>query len=598
MTQQEPEGPSSDAARKGKLGLALSGGGFRASFFHIGVLAQMATLGLLRHIEVISTVSGGSIVGALYYLHVKRLLEAKPDDEITDQDFVTLVDQLEREFLQAVQRNIRMRTFSNPLKNILMCLPHYSRSDRIGELYDEYFYRPVMGPQRTGPIEMSELKVRPKAEKDDFHPDNDNVNRTAKVPIILINATALNTGHNWRFEAARMGEPPRTGKIAGDIDKNLRLRRPPSYDAIIRKQQNIELGLAVAASAGVPGLFPPLAISGLYPNQIRVQLVDGGVHDNQGIEALLDRKCTCFVVSDASGQMHDETDPPTQVAGVLGRVNSIMMDRIREEELFRLMERPNGQGSGGPPVAFLHLRKGLAAQAVSWLGPGGQVAEPEKVERQPVLRSESFGVARPVQELLSRVRTDLDSFTDVEAYSLMLDGYRMSETEFPKTPGIKALIAKTSTEGPAPWRFLEVGPWLANPTGRFQRQLEVAGEKVLKVFRLSMPVSVITSLVVAAVLLVLWFLLQGKILEMLSSSVTVGTLLVSALVLALGLVPRLSRVIKALRFLRSPTEFLVRLVVSALLPALGSVFVWIHLWVFDPIFLCLGKVGKLGPRPS
>jgi len=51
-----------------KLGLALSGGGSRAAFFHIGVLASMAEVGLLRQVEVISTVSGGSIVGALYYL--------------------------------------------------------------------------------------------------------------------------------------------------------------------------------------------------------------------------------------------------------------------------------------------------------------------------------------------------------------------------------------------------------------------------------------------------------------------------------------------------------------------------------------------------
>jgi hypothetical protein len=36
----------------------------------------------------------------------------------------------------------------------------------------------------------------------------------------------------------------------------------------------------------VPGLFPPLAIDGLYPDTV-VQLVDGGVHDNQGIQGLL-----------------------------------------------------------------------------------------------------------------------------------------------------------------------------------------------------------------------------------------------------------------------------------------------------------------------
>src|SRR5580658_5007428 len=38
----------------GKLGLALSGGGFRASFFHIGVLARLAELDLLRYVEVLS----------------------------------------------------------------------------------------------------------------------------------------------------------------------------------------------------------------------------------------------------------------------------------------------------------------------------------------------------------------------------------------------------------------------------------------------------------------------------------------------------------------------------------------------------------------
>jgi predicted acylesterase/phospholipase RssA len=33
----------------GKVGLALSGGGFRASLFHIGVLARLAELDVLRH---------------------------------------------------------------------------------------------------------------------------------------------------------------------------------------------------------------------------------------------------------------------------------------------------------------------------------------------------------------------------------------------------------------------------------------------------------------------------------------------------------------------------------------------------------------------
>src|SRR2546425_687080 len=104
--------------RQNRLGLALSGGGFRASFFHIGVLAQMADLGLLRHLEVISTVSGGSIIGALYYLHLKKLLEAKPDAEITDLDYEKILQEIEVNFLAGVQKNIIMRAYRNPIKTL------------------------------------------------------------------------------------------------------------------------------------------------------------------------------------------------------------------------------------------------------------------------------------------------------------------------------------------------------------------------------------------------------------------------------------------------------------------------------------------------
>ena len=48
----------------GKVGLALSGGGFRASLYHLGVLARLAEADLLRHVSAISTVSGGSMVRA------------------------------------------------------------------------------------------------------------------------------------------------------------------------------------------------------------------------------------------------------------------------------------------------------------------------------------------------------------------------------------------------------------------------------------------------------------------------------------------------------------------------------------------------------
>ncbi len=589
LERQDSTGPGPAGAGEQKLGLALSGGGFRASFFHIGVLARMATMGLLRHVEVISTVSGGSIIGALYYLHVKTLLESRTDDEITDQDYLAIVERIEGEFLAAVQKNIRMRTFLNVRKNLRMSLANYSRSDRIGELYDALIYRPAVNPSRSTPIQMRELKIQPKGGKNNFYPLDDNAGRKAKVPILLINATTLNTGHNWRFEASRMGEPPRTDPVAMDIDKKLRLRRPPSYDDIIPKQQDIELGLAVAASACVPGIFHPLAISDLYPDAIRVQLVDGGVHDNQGVEGLVDIGCTAFVVSDASGQMKDEADPATGLASVLARTNSIFMDRVREEELFRLLQ------GADPPVALMHLRKGLPATAVSWIGPNGEPAEPPVVERQPAAASESFGVAQPVQRFLSQIRTDLDSFTEVEAYSLMLDGYQMSEAELRRPSGIRAFIRSIPADKIPAWCFLSIAPWMMRPNPAYLRQLSVAGETLFKIFWLSPGALGATIACTAIVLLGLWYVLGDTIVDQLSRTVSVGWLLAGGLLVGLSFVPGVGRLLTAFRFLQSPAKFAMRLATRALPAAVGSLFVWIHLKVFDPLFLRLGTLRRLEP---
>src|SRR6185503_8479342 len=101
-------------------GFALSGGGFRASLFHIGVLARLAELDLLRHVEVISCVSGGSIVGAHYYLKLKQLLSDKADQEIKQSDYVRVVAELARDFTAGVQRNIRTRLFAEFIINVRM----------------------------------------------------------------------------------------------------------------------------------------------------------------------------------------------------------------------------------------------------------------------------------------------------------------------------------------------------------------------------------------------------------------------------------------------------------------------------------------------
>jgi NTE family protein len=52
-----------------QIGLALSGGGSRAIAFHLGYFRALKRLGLLDRVVVLSTVSGGSVVGAYFQAH-------------------------------------------------------------------------------------------------------------------------------------------------------------------------------------------------------------------------------------------------------------------------------------------------------------------------------------------------------------------------------------------------------------------------------------------------------------------------------------------------------------------------------------------------
>ena len=59
------------------IALALSGGGFRASSFHLGVITYLSAqkynnVSLLERIRILSTISAGTFVGAKYAATIKQ----------------------------------------------------------------------------------------------------------------------------------------------------------------------------------------------------------------------------------------------------------------------------------------------------------------------------------------------------------------------------------------------------------------------------------------------------------------------------------------------------------------------------------------------
>jgi predicted acylesterase/phospholipase RssA len=576
----------------GKVGLALSGGGFRASLFHIGVLARLAELDMLRHVEVLSCVSGGSIVGAHYYLEVQRLLQKKDDAQVTRDDYIRIVKSLQDNFLAGVQSNIRVQLLGDITANARMVFfPNtYSRTQRAGELYEKELFAKVDDGKQNSPRYMDDLLIHPVGEPENFAPKRDNWRRAAKVPILVLNATSLNTGHSWQFTATWMGEP--SSVITTAIDGNERLRRM-YYDeaplAYIEKKAprtdrtKIRLGHAVAASACVPGIFDPITFPGLYEHRT-VRLVDGGVHDNQGIASLLEQDCTVLLVSDASGQMETQAEPSNGILGSPLRSSTISQTRVREVQYRELDARRRSSLLRG--LMFIHLKKDLPSKPVPWIDREDQQDDKESIQNESNGLLTPYGIRKDVQELLAAIRTDLDSFSHIEAYALMTSGYRMTEHEFPRS------LQRSS---PSPvferWGFLDIEEAMKRREGAAELKpfLGISSELFLKVWRLAphhLQVAALTPIVLL-VLGFLWACWQWASFPLL----TLGMIGTTLIILIVGAV--IGKTLLRVVYFR---QTLVRICLGIGLSLFASLFARLHLKFFDPWYLRLGHIDRLQQR--
>lgn len=435
----------------GPIGLALTGSGLKAAHFHIGVLARLAELDLLRQVDVISGTSGGALIAALYHLHLKRALDA--DGEIDTGGLIGLVDTLERDFLGKVQTNLRAKLFENPVINLKRAARHHSSAHRLGDLLDRHLFRSVWNGDPGWPIEMRALAIQPRGDRI-FNPITDNRRRYCKVPALVLNATILDTGRGWRFDAERMGEPAPT-PAARRLRTTSRLAESP-YRRLQDAHAGITLGQAVAASMATPGLLEPLRLRALYPAPDRpetsadVQLADGRLADGFGTDALVERGCRRLIVSDGTGE-DSVADGPFERA--------------------RILQLGALEALGAGDVVLLHMLREIDAPEITPHGPNKRGRRTEDRRDADIT---SYGVVRGLQKAIAGMRTDLDAPSEAEAMSLMADGYLITKRSFQQQRQRGLGWTDSLPHNAGNWRFTPMMEALSAPPKKLAKHLDAS----------------------------------------------------------------------------------------------------------------------------
>ena len=229
-------------------GLALSGGGFRATLFHLGAFWRLNELSFLPVIDRISAVSGGSIVTGLLAVRWSRL-----------------------SFEKGVAVNFREEIVVPIWKFCSLSVDVWAAIGSVLpgiNLLSRHYERHLVGKHTLQDI-----------------PDN---------PEFVFNAAHLETGRNWIFSKPLM----RTYKLGVVDHPHTRMSEviaassafPPVFSPVVLRLD--------------PNAFRRSEFADLFHRvdlKKKVSLTDGGVYDNLGVHSI--RDFGTLLVSDASNPM-------------------------------------------------------------------------------------------------------------------------------------------------------------------------------------------------------------------------------------------------------------------------------------------------------
>lgn len=279
------------------IGLALSGGGFRATLFSLGSLWRLNELGWLRKLDIIASVSGGSILNAILASRWRSLDWASAAGGETAQNFSERISDPVRQFCTK-----SIDAFAG-LEGLL------SLTSTIAEKVEEKYAEELFGAMT--------LQDLPEPEK-------------GVTPRFVFYATNLKSGVSLRMSSKYLADY-RVGRIdrpAIDLAKVVAASSafPPVLSPVI-------MDLA-------PGIWKPMEGADLFDQEkMREQLVlsDGGVYDNMGLEAIWER-CGTVLVSDAGAPLQAQDTVKTDWVGQLWRVMDILTEQTRALRKRKLIE--------------------------------------------------------------------------------------------------------------------------------------------------------------------------------------------------------------------------------------------------------------------
>jgi predicted acylesterase/phospholipase RssA len=354
--------------------LCLSGGGLRATFFHLGLVRALRELNLLQKVTDVVSVSGGSIFAAHLVQHWEEYV-GNPSHFDTAQD----------NLLSLRQWDLR----GNAIRRSLLWWPLYYLSLRF--------------PKRLGRFQIGRSDLL-RQEFDKFFKSQifDELNKSAPgSPQLHLVSTNLQTGSLCAFTKTDY-ECVEDGQLNG-------------YSAELTK-----VSFAVTASAAFPPVFPPILFdesmtggkSGTFHISPHV-LTDGGVYDNTGYASATvleeDRKkktgelSDLILVSDAGSPFQWLRDSKFMNPIALAfRAAEVIMNRVWEEVLRKIasdkrvdlisIEKTENEGA-------IHLSKTIQ-NAIDRIDPKNMLTP-------------------QIQAHIARIRTDMDRFSDLEVVVLV-----------------------------------------------------------------------------------------------------------------------------------------------------------------------------------